>query len=57
MNISLEANCHLKDPSITRQLSTHAAEKVYSIYLSQRKAEFLISAMWQNAFRKVVMIF
>ncbi|XP_042735909.1 protein moonraker isoform X3 [Lagopus leucura] len=28
INISLEANCHLKDPSITRQLSTHAAEKV-----------------------------
>ncbi|XP_052545072.1 protein moonraker isoform X3 [Tympanuchus pallidicinctus] len=28
INISLESNCHLKDPSITRQLSTHAAEEV-----------------------------
>ncbi|XP_032304295.1 protein moonraker isoform X2 [Coturnix japonica] len=28
INISSETNCHLKDPSILSQLSTHAAEKV-----------------------------
>ncbi|XP_031447230.1 protein moonraker isoform X2 [Phasianus colchicus] len=28
MNISLETNCHLKDPSIIRRFSTQAAEKV-----------------------------